>query len=329
MTASVPRTALFSLEDICNKRGLFLGEKKIHFSKPPLSVEDQVKLLVGRGLVVTDFDFACRCLSNVGYYRFSAFCVPYETSIGKNHKFQEDTSFEEVLNLYNFDRELRVLFWEALECIEIKMRASFALLITTKTKDPFAHLNEANFVDSEKHKENIKQLKTDIYRSQAETFVKHFISHYDEETPPLWACVHLMSLGELVRWIDNVKDSEIKKELSQGFGFSKYFTFHSFAVALTELRNVCAHHVRMWNRSFMKRTVKIKKFDCPGFEKSLPLQSSNKLYSLAILLAVSMKTSDTKTTWPSRVGAVLRERPSWQIKSMGFPKNWQDLEVFL
>ena len=100
--------------------------------------------------------------------------------------------------------------------------------------------------------EDLDKLRNEINRSKEEVFVKHFSENYEEETPPLWACVHLMTLGELIHWVQNTHASDVKNRMARSFGFAKYYPFGSFAVALTELRNVCAHHVRLWNRCFMK-----------------------------------------------------------------------------
>ena len=115
---------------------------KIHFNKPPLPVEEQVKLLQSRGLIVPDSQRASRYLLSIGYYRFSAYCIPFEYCRGEIHQFNANVNFDDVLELYIFDRKLRCLFWEALERVEIHSRTQWVYELTTLTQDPFAHLNE-------------------------------------------------------------------------------------------------------------------------------------------------------------------------------------------
>lgn len=306
----------------------FIWGVKIHFAKPPLPVEEQVELLQSRGLGISDPERAGRYLLSIGYYRLSAYFVPFEISRGQFHRFKENVSFDDVLDLYIFDRKLRCLFWEALERVEIHIRTQWVYNLTTLTQDPFAHLNSLNFSDAKDYQQDLKKLREEVSRSRKETFVKHFFDHYDEELPPLWACVHLMTLGELIRWVNNTQDVKVKNGIAQSLGFAKYFPFHGFAVALTELRNVCAHHVRLWNRSFMKAPKTVKNLNVPGFESFIPIASGNKLYIFAVLLSAVLKAHNPKTSWPARLGDLLSTRTSWQLASMGFPPNWQEYEVW-
>lgn len=89
-------------------------------------------------------------------------------------------------------------------------------------------------------------------------------------------------------------------------------------VALTELRNVCAHHVRLWNRCFMKSPRLVKKLTVRGFEEFLPIESSNKLYIFAVLLAAMLKADNPKTTWPTRLGSVINKKAE-PTRSYGLP----------
>lgn len=64
---------------------------------------------------------------------------------GKTYQFKANVHFDDVLELYIFDRKLRCLFWEALELVEIHIRTQWVYKLTTLTQDPFAHFNSNNF----------------------------------------------------------------------------------------------------------------------------------------------------------------------------------------
>lgn len=76
------------------------------YNKHPLSFDKQIELLNSRGLVVSDRVKAEKFLSQVNYYRFSAYCIPFEI---KRHKFHSGATFERIQILYEFDRKLRFL----------------------------------------------------------------------------------------------------------------------------------------------------------------------------------------------------------------------------
>src|SRR3989338_4540236 len=99
------------------------------YAKPPLSFSRQIGLLKSRGLVVKSPPTAEAFLSQVNYYRFSAYCLPFESA---RHQFKTGVTFEEIRELYEFDRHLRFLIDEALEIIEIAMRSAVAYHLSHK-----------------------------------------------------------------------------------------------------------------------------------------------------------------------------------------------------
>ncbi len=91
------------------------------YTKPPLTYEEQVELLANRGLIIDNVSESIRFLKYANYYRFGAYCLPFEK---QRHEFLPDIHFSYIQELYEFDRELRFLIDEALEVIEIALRTS-------------------------------------------------------------------------------------------------------------------------------------------------------------------------------------------------------------
>lgn len=278
-------------------------------------------------MLVDDEDRASRYLLSIGYYRLSAYYIPFYKDL-KEHLFRENVTFDDVLRLYIFDRKLRCLYWEALERIEIQIRTQWVYWLVTETKNPFAHLDPSNFRDYDSYCASLNKLQTEVVRAEKEEFIAHFQKEYSEKLPPLWACVHFMTFGELIRWVDNTFNPKVKSQLARSLGFNDYLRFHSFAVALTELRNVCAHHVRLWNRTFMKKHSAVRKLLTPGFEQVLPINSTSKIFSLSLLISSSLITMNPKTSWPYRLRNLVEANPEWQQHAMGFPADWQSIGFF-
>ena len=98
------------------------------YTKPPLSINDQIDLLSNRGMKIPDPQRAIRYLSHISYFRLRGYWIPFETpDKGKDHRFKDGTTFDGVLNLYVFDRKFRLLMLEAIERVEISFRAHFFL----------------------------------------------------------------------------------------------------------------------------------------------------------------------------------------------------------
>lgn len=88
--------------------------------KPHLSYDEQISKLRERGCIINNPDVCKTILENVGYYRLSAYFLPFKKEDGS---YQNDLTFERVWNIYEFDKELRNILFAALEVIEVSFRA--------------------------------------------------------------------------------------------------------------------------------------------------------------------------------------------------------------
>lgn len=95
------------------------------YTKPALTIAQQVALLQSRGMVISHTATTEHYLSQINYYRLCAYWLPFESD-HVTHTFKQGTSFEQVLDLYIFDRELRLLVLDAIERIEIAIRTQLS-----------------------------------------------------------------------------------------------------------------------------------------------------------------------------------------------------------
>jgi abortive infection bacteriophage resistance protein len=233
------------------------------YNKEPLRFEQQLALLVERGLIVENYDKAIRFLSRVNYYRFSAYCIPFEKS---RHSFRENVTFSNVQELYKFDKDLRNLLDEALEIIEIGLKTSIAYHLAHK-HNTFIHETPDAFFENRAFTFSKWQekLHTEIRRSQ-EKFIDHFKSKYEGFPKlPLWMAVEVMSFGSLSRMISALKRTE-QIEIARIYGLhSKVFC--SWLHTLVYVRNICAHHGRIWDRVLSIKMAVPKKKEWSNIDK--------------------------------------------------------------
>ncbi|HIW62405.1 MAG TPA: Abi family protein [Candidatus Stackebrandtia excrementipullorum] len=95
----------------------------LHYDKMPMELDDLVDRLTDRGLTITDRDRALWYLRHIGYYRLSPYTIPFQQG-GPEHRLREGTSFDDILDLYVFDRALRLVVMDALERVEVAVRAA-------------------------------------------------------------------------------------------------------------------------------------------------------------------------------------------------------------
>jgi len=212
------------------------------YNKPPLTYIQQLDLLASRGLGIADRAKAEKFLSQVNYYRFSAYCLPFEIT---RHQFKPDATFERIQQLYEFDRQLRFLIDEVLEIIEISVRTTIAYYLANKY-GAFVHEEASRFYVNFDHATWINKVHEEICRSK-ETFIDHYKNKYlGFPRLPLWMAVEVMSFGALSQLYHSLmRDDQIALGKVVGFHSTVLSSwFHTF----TYVRNICAHHSRIWNR---------------------------------------------------------------------------------
>jgi abortive infection bacteriophage resistance protein len=192
---------------------------RIHYQKPWCSYSDLVALLRQRGLIVTDEPVAVELISHISYYRFSGYCLAFEVS---RHQFIADTTLEQIVAAYKFDLTLRDLVTEALEVVEVDLRAAVAHLFGEK-HGAFGHTQAATFFQppprnqyakrtqwSFNHARWLEALHDETKRSK-ELFIQHFSQTYIEYPDiPVWVATEVMSFGSLSRMLEGMVKNDQK-----------------------------------------------------------------------------------------------------------------------
>jgi abortive infection bacteriophage resistance protein len=289
----------------------------MEYSKPFQSIAEQIQLLRNRGLVI-DND-AEHYLRHLNYYRLSGYWLFFETN-KQNHRFRVNTHFDAVLNLYIFDRELRLWLLDSVERIEVSIRTHWAYCCA-EIFGTHAHLNSAISRKEHWQEKNLYLLAKEVNRSH-ESFIKHYRKKYQlPQEPPIWVACEVMSLGLLSRYLKDLKPSEISNQLAKIY-HTDYAVLTSFIEHLTYIRNLCAHHSRVWNRKFTK-TMKLPKTKPIQLISSFNRAEPRRLYNTLLMLIHFLNIISPKNHMKQRLLDLL-EKHSIDVKFMGFPDDWQE-----
>jgi abortive infection bacteriophage resistance protein len=196
-------------------------------------------------MIIANVEFAKSQLRHLNYYRLSTYWLPFEVDRSVQ-KFKADTRFEDVIRLYVFDRQLRLLVLEAVESIEVSVRSQWAYQLGHH-HGPHAHLDEYLF-DRKYWVNNKRKLCEEVDRSD-EFFIRDHKRRYEEELPPVWVISEVMSLGLLSKWYTSLEPRVTRRAISMAYGVDDDI-LASWLRHLCLVRNFCAHHSRLWNRSF-------------------------------------------------------------------------------
>jgi abortive infection bacteriophage resistance protein len=224
---------------------------KTSFTNAPLSYEQQIELLKSKNLTIVNDIFCSKKLKHINYFRLSAYFPPFYE---KEDRFTNEATFEDILKLYYFDKELRALFFYAIEKIEVYVRTQLAYTIA-KNSGTFGYTDRLMFHNAKAHQDIVKTIKRETERSK-EVFVEDFFNKYDEEYLPVYLMVEIASFSTLLKIFANMKE-EYRKEIIQGLDI-KPKVFKSWLHTITYVRNISAHHGRLWNKTLAIEPMKPK-----------------------------------------------------------------------
>lgn len=294
----------------------------MRFDKPPLSYDDQLDRLIGRGLVIADRDSARHYLQHLNYYRLGAYWLPFEVDHA-THLLHPGTTFEQVLDLYRFDRELRLLIMDALERIEVSVRTGWAYHMAHR-HGPHFHLDSTLFKPRWHHARYRDKLQEEVRRSQ-ETFIRHLRRQYDEPLPPAWALVEIMTFGQLSQWYGNTRRGSDRNAVAGIYGIDEVILC-SLMHHLTTVRNTCAHHGRLWNREFTVLPV-VPNLGPEALTLSLRNDKDRHIYNTLTLMLHLMNVVNPGHHWRTRL-VDLTEEYGADTGAMGFPVDWRELPLW-
>lgn len=304
------------------------------FRKPAQTVDQHLETLRERGLEIPDEARARHYLANISYFRLSAYTRPYYRPDLDEHRFLAGTNFEDVLDLYVFDRELRLLLLDAIERIEVALRAQLA---NTLAEHHGAHgyLDPSVFDTRYSHSWLLAQLERAGQGREVETFLAHYRAIYTNapQQPPIWMAVELLTFKEVSTLFANLRQPGDTQRIEQHFGW-KFPVLKSWFRAMSDLRNTCAHHGRVWNREFGSRPETPRRIRRPwprmphridagaAAHPEQQVDPRRRLYMFLATIEALMQVVAPSSRWSQRLVALLERHPAPSRPHMGFPADW-------
>ena len=216
----------------------------MRYTKPPLTFQQQINLLKQRGITFSDEIKAKNFLSHVNYYKLSGYFKFFEKGLDNYNS----VDFQEIIDLYYFDRELRSHLMKATEKVEVSIKTKIAYALSHKYKDSFVHTSSSNFMDVTMHAGFLRRLKKEE-RISRELFIKQYKNKYtSEQYTPIWISLEILPFGNISKMYENMSKRD-QKNVSKEYNLSPT-VLKSWLHNLTLLRNFCAHNSKIWNRKF-------------------------------------------------------------------------------
>lgn len=295
------------------------------YAKPALSFAEQADRLLQRGLVA-DRNVLIQRLSAVNYYRLSAYWYTFRIDGDSNDALISGTSLDTVWKRYVFDRQLRLLVMDAVERVEVAIRTQIVNRHVLEF-GPFGYMDRGNLpgLRVEAHRMLLEKIRTEAKNSR-EDFVRHYFDKYTlEHDLPLWMACELMTFGNMLTVFMGLK-TRTKKDVAQYYGLPVP-VLGSWLKTLNQVRNICAHHARLWNRTFGVKAVLPDPGAHPDWYVPVVI-AGDQTFGVLTILYFLLKQVAPQSRWKDRLAKLLDNHPDIPIRFMGFPAHWQELPLW-
>lgn len=296
----------------------------MNFTKLPLSLEKQADLLISRGMT-GQRDLMIDRLRVVNYYRLSGYWFPCQNS---DDSFRPGTSFEMVWDHYVFDRRLRLIVMDAVERLEVFVRTQVSYHHAL-AYGPFAYALDPQTLPNllpEKYNDFLRRLREEASRSR-EQFLAAFIKKYGDlhSLPPVWMASEIMAFGTVVTFFTGLQTS-IKQTIAAAWGVPDVI-FESWLHTINSIRNICAHHGRLWNRKLPTQPLIPRENKYPQWHSPSPVDNRY-IYAGLCLCKWALDRIAPQSAWSARLRALITVHPAISLSDMGFPHGWESSPIW-
>jgi len=304
-------------------------------NKNPYSISDQISLLKQRGMLFKSEPSAHQFLANISYYRLKGYWWDMQSDYIL-HTFKPNTYFEDILDRYTFDRHLRLILFDAIERIEIALRTKMIYHLSMAYGGLW-HLNSDLFETTPLpadpsttiYQNTIRELKKEFFRSQ-EIFIKNHRFRYPDQEADAWKIMEVASMGTLSKLYKNLKHQLPEKAaIAKEMGLNLHSELSSWLEAFTYIRNIIAHHSRLWSRNMVK--VPIANLNNPvsaWLNKPLiPAQIKKPFLIISALVYMCNEVTPNHQI-KSKILALFVSNPNIPLYKLGFLNDWQNQEIW-
>ncbi len=286
---------------------------------------DLIPLLKGRGLTIEDEPLAVSYLTNIGYFRLSAYFRPLLQDPKDAHIYKEDATFEMAMNMYRFDRKLRLLLFNEIEKIEVAIRSAMVNLVSSDTGTVFWMTNPQYFHNTLYYGSTLALINNELGRTK-EDFILHFRAKYSDPYPPSWMIAEILPLGVLCNIYRNLASQRLKKQIAAYFGLTVP-AFDSWVQIIAKLRNLCGHHSRVWNRESGLIPADLKNPVHPWIDAAKT--DFRRVYCRICMVKYFLFTVSPYNSFTQKIKNLITAFPTVDPRAMGFPADWETEPIWM
>lgn len=281
--------------------------------KNPLTLDEQIELLKSRGLIINHESSAKQILLNENYYRFiNAYSLGlYASTSGTEIKYKNGVTFEQLHDLYQFDSRLRQIVSELLERFEIQFRSRMCYYLVNKYCAT-CYMRPELFDNQQYHEELLRSVEREKTQQSNSLIIQHHNESYNGILP-LWALIEVLSFGSISKFYCNL-NKEDQNAIASYYHTNSYY-LKSWLRSFVEVRNICAHYGRLYNRSLMRS---------PKLYRSIRNINNKFVYSVFYLLTMNTNNPEMVLRCCTSLRSDFALHTSANYKDIGAPEDWYE-----
>lgn len=284
------------------------------------SLDEQIAILKSRGLNIPDEAAAKQFLYQNNYYRVSG----YSLTLRKHDVFAKSATFQNIVDIYDFDHELRHILLKYIEIIEVAVKSIYSHEFT-KVHGATGYLDASHFSNPAKHADILAKAEAQkTSRLPHEAYLKHFVEELKQDVP-LWAYVDLLTISD-ISFLYAISEPTIKTAVANALGITKQgdYLVGRFMHSMTIIRNLCAHGSRLYNRLFEQKPNLNRKELALLRKDATGTVDNAHLFGFILIMRRLLSAEDFRAL-KAEIIALTSKIPFVEMKYYGFPDNWQNL----
>ncbi|MDR0738527.1 MAG: Abi family protein [Prevotellaceae bacterium] len=290
-------------------------------NKDSRTIAEQITLLKSRGMLMKDEQKAAFYLGHISYFRLKGYWWDMQTD-RTSHIFAPNSYFEDIIARYNFDRQLRLILFDAIEFIEIALRAKLIYHLS-QAYGGLWYLDENLMMDKTKHRDCVTELQTEFARS-GENFAKEFRQKHPNNNPDVWLILEVTTFGTLSKIYSNLKPQLWEKaRITHEFGLNSISDLSSWLAAISYVRNVIAHHSRIFGRDILKRPAAPKNPRNQWLQYDITPVQEKKPFVVISTMVYLCNAINPNNEIKNKLLSLFGNNPDIPIYKIGFFNNWR------
>lgn len=303
-------------------------------NQKPRTIQEQLTRLKGKGMVFNDERTASSYLARISYFRLKYYWVDMLDM--STDLFVGDANFNTIIERYEFDKKLRNILFGAIEILEVGLRTKFITTLSLATDTGLWYLDNSLFDNQQFHTNLVLDMKYEFNRN-SDPFVRQYIAEHpnwninslDGDNPDAWMIFETATFGTLSKMYKNLlNQSPLKSRIANEFGLYSARELSSWLEAISVLRNIIAHHSRIWYKIFSKKPTSINRHRDKWMLSSLTEHQRKRAFGVMSCLLYLCNAINPENTIKQDIKNLFDSYPNIPIFMIGFTRGWKENPIW-